>query len=456
MTVRKLWLMVLLLTAVISIIINSFILSTLTDKYFSDYRAEEYENHIAEILDYSKNALLSEKLVVEQMAVELETHLDDPITHIKLYDREGSLLVDVSRDIHMIMGRDMMKMMGSTYDDTDSEVDNFQVTDNGEVIGQLNITRYSSLEDSIVARRFKSSLLVNSLYSIAIVLILAVFTGVFISGKMSKELTNTAKMANRISIGEDASDTKSNINEIRTIQQNLLGLDRKLKLKNKSRKVLIDELVHQTRTPLTVLKTHLEGFSDNIIEMSPEEIKICEDQIENITAIISNMSNMIDAEKDFEKMNIEEFEISSLLKQITAGLKAQFKSKGIMLDYNADRKIVLKTDKYKLSQAVYNILTNAYKFTPENGKVTLSYIHDDDSMDIVIKDNGIGIGKYEINKVFDAYYSSDKNTGSDGLGLFLARESIEKIHGEINVSSAPGKGSKFTISIPKDIADHLI
>ncbi len=456
MTVRKLWLLVLLLTAVISIIINSFILSTLTDKYFSDYRAEEYENHIAEILNYSKNALLSEKLAVEQMAVELETHLDDPITHIKLYDREGNLLVDVSRDIHMIMGRDMMKMMGSAYDDTDSEVDNFQVTDNGEVIGQLNITRYSSLEDSIVARRFKSSLLVNSLYSIAIVLILAIFIGVFISGKMSQELTNTAKMANRISIGEDASDTKSNINEIRTIQQSLLGLNNKLKLKNKSRKMLIDELIHQTRTPLTVLKTHLEGFSDNIIEMSPEEIKICEDQIENITAIISNMSNMIDAEKDFEKMNIEEFEISSLLKQITAGLKAQFKSKGIMLEYNPDRKIVLKTDKYKLSQAVYNILTNAYKFTPENGKVTLSYIHNDDSMDIVIKDNGIGIASDEINRVFDAYYSGDKNTGSDGLGLFLAKESIEKIHGKIDVSSVPGKGSEFTISIPKDIADHLI
>ena len=90
MTVRKLWLMVLLLVAVISIIINSFILSILTDRYFSDYRAQEYESHITEILDYSKSALLADELSVEQMAVELETHLDDPIIHIKLYDAAGN------------------------------------------------------------------------------------------------------------------------------------------------------------------------------------------------------------------------------------------------------------------------------------------------------------------------------------------------------------------------------
>jgi signal transduction histidine kinase len=455
MTVRKLWLLVLLLVAVFSIIINSFILSSLTDRYFSDYRAQEYENHITEILDYSKSALLADKLSVEQMAVELETHLDDPIIHIKLYDAAGKLLVDVSEEDHIMMGRNMRGMMSPRYDAADSEVDDFQVTDGGAVIGQINITRYSSLDDSVVAYEFKSSLLTNSLYSIAIVLILAVFTGIFISRKMSIDLTNTARMANNISMGEDTKDTSSNINEIRTIQQSLLSLDNKLKLKNKSRKVLIDELVHQTRTPLTVLKTHLEGFSDNIIEITPEEIKVCEAQIENITAIISNMSNMIDAQKDFDAINIEEFEISALLRQIVNGLKAQFKNKGISLEYNADGKVTLNTDKYKLSQALYNIITNAYKFTNEDGRVTLSYKDADGSLEIKITDNGIGIGEEKLGKIFDAYYRGDKTDKGDGLGLFLAKESIGKIYGTISVSSELGRGSEFTISIPKDITDTL-
>ena len=95
MTIRRLWLFVLVLIAVISVSINAFVLSSLTDKYFTEYRAENYENHFNEIVTYAKSALLEENLSVKQMAIELENHLDDPITHIKLYDAQGTLLVDV-------------------------------------------------------------------------------------------------------------------------------------------------------------------------------------------------------------------------------------------------------------------------------------------------------------------------------------------------------------------------
>jgi two-component system, OmpR family, sensor histidine kinase BaeS len=458
MTIRRLWLLVLILVAVISVTINAFILSSLTNRYFADYRADVYENHYNEILDYSKSALLTKELSVKQMAMELETHLDDPIIHIKLYDQAGNLLVDVSEDDHIMMGRSMMDMMRSRYDDTDSEVDHVEILDEGIVIGQLNISRYSSLEDSIVVRRFKSSLIVNSLYSIAIVLGIALIIGIFVSRKMSKDLTSTARMAHDLNIGEDTNTVDTNINEIRTIQQSLVELKSKLKLKNKSRKVLIDELVHQTRTPLTVLKTHLEGFADDIIKMTPEEIKVCENQIENITDIISNMSNMIDAEKDFDVLKIEEFEIASLLRQITNGLKAQFAKKNIELNLDTSQKIMLNTDKYKLSQIIYNILTNAYKYTNENGEVNLSYSINNNALSIVIEDNGIGINQEDLKKIFDAYYRSNTihNNQGEGLGLYLASENVKKIEGKIEVSSILGKGSQFSINVQLDLSNKNV
>lgn len=455
MTIRKLLLIVLILIAVISVSINSFVLSSLTDKYFTDYRAENYESHLNEIVEYSKNALLEENLSVKQMAIELETHLDDPIIHIKLYDSHGNLLIEVSDDYHM-MGNGMMGMMNPRYQDLDSETYNVEITYEGAVIGQLNITRYSSLEDSIVAQRFKSSLFVNSLFSIAIVLIIALFIGIFISKKMSRDLISTAKMAHDITLGNDTVIEETNINEIRTIQQSLETLKNKLKLKSKSRKVLIDELVHQTRTPLTVLKTHLEGFSDNIIEMTPEEITVCENQIENINAIITNMSNMIDAEKDFDVLRIEEFELSTLIKKIINGLTAQFDKKKIVLKSSISEKVIINTDKYKLSQVIYNILTNAYKFTPENGFVDIRYEIGDKFVVISIEDNGIGIIKKDIEKIFDAYYRIDKtdNTNGEGLGLYLAKENLDKMHSTIKVSSKVNVGSKFIITIPKDISNQ--
>jgi len=449
MTIRRLWLLVLVLIAVISVSINAVVLSSLTDKYFTDYRAESYENHFNEIVEYSKSVLQEENLSVNQMAIELETHLDDPITHIKLYDAQGNLLVDVSEDNHM-MGGGMMGMMRDQYKDSDSEIDNVEIRNDEGVVGQLNITRYSSLEDSIVARRFKSSLFVNSLYSIAIVLAIALLIGIFISKKMSRDLTSTAKMAHDISIGEDTAFNETKIDEIRTIQQSLETLKNKLKLKSKSRKVLIDELVHQTRTPLTVLKTHLEGFSDNIIEMTPEEIEICETQIENVTAIISNMSSMIDAQKDFDKVIIENVDIGELLKQIVGGLKAQFDKKQIDFQLNIKEKIITKTDKYKLSQAVYNVLTNAYKYTEENGKVTISSNTVADRLTISIEDNGVGISEKDMPKIFEAYYHSGTTaqTNGEGLGLYLARENLNKINGLITSTSKVNVVSKFVITIP--------
>ncbi|WP_207651483.1 sensor histidine kinase [Acetoanaerobium noterae] len=228
-------------------------------------------------------------------------------------------------------------------------------------------------------------------------------------------------------------------------------LQSRLKLKQKNRKALIDQLVHQTRTPLTILRTHLEGIEDGVIDMVPEEIRVCENQIENITAIITNMSSMIDAEKLETTLNIEEFELSQLVKQIVNGLKAQFEKKGIDFKITDHEKVSIKTDKYRLSQAIYNILTNAYKFTEPNGNVFVSYHVNSDSIILAIEDNGPGISKEDQAKIFGAYYKKDISIGSagDGIGLYVANENMAIIHGTIIVESDLTKGSKFILTIPR-------
>lgn len=458
MTIRRIWLFLLILMAIVSVVINAFILSLLTDRHFKDYMSENYDIHFNQIIEYSKNVLMQEDLSLRQMAMEMETHLVDPITRIKLYDTKGNLIVDVDADSHMIMGNmKMSDMMSSQYEDADSEIDYVEILDNGIVIGQLRVSRYSAVEDSIATRMFKASLFYNSLYSIAIVLVIALLIGIFVSKKMSKDLMSTAKMAQDINLGVDTAAAETNISEIRTIQQSLETLKTRLKLKSKSRKVLIDELVHQTRTPLTVLKTHLEGFADNIIEMTPDEIKICEAQIENITAIISNMSGMIDAEKDFDTVTIKEIELGMLLKQIVNGLKAQFDKKRIDLKLVLKEKVTLNTDKYKLSQAIYNVLTNAYKYTKEGGFVKIDFGIADKRIIINIEDNGIGINEKDLKKIFEAYFRSGTNLNADGegLGLYLAKESLDKINGGIEVFSKVNVGSKFVITLPKKVETNM-
>ncbi|HKL79399.1 MAG TPA: HAMP domain-containing sensor histidine kinase, partial [Mobilitalea sp.] len=374
MTIKKQWLIVLILIAILSVFVNTFVLSSLTNRYFKDYIKENYEIHFDQIVEYSTNALKYKDFSVNQMAIELETHLVDPITRIKVYDKNSILIADVSTDNKTFYGKGMMSgMMNRMMDTQFEEVDHAKVLDGNEVIGQINITKYSSAENSIAAWMFRSSLIRNSLYSIGIVLVITIMIGIVVSKKMSRDLIHTADMAQKIDIGNSTVALHSKVKEIRVIQQSLESLSSRLKLKQKSRKTLIDELLHQVRTPLTILKTHLEGIEDGVIDMTPDEIRICENQIENITSIITNMSGMIDAEKQVDVLHVEEFEFNQLIKQIVNGLKVQFVTKKIDLKITEQQKIIIKTDKHKLSQAIYNILTNAYKFTKPNGRVIIYY-----------------------------------------------------------------------------------
>lgn len=453
-TIRRMWLIGLIMISVISVGINAVILTTLTDKYFSDYLKESYDFHIEQILEYSKKALIDDDISYKQMAIELETHLNDPIIHIKVYNNEGEILVDVEDDYHitgnMMSGNMGSRMMANMMDDSSDEVNQYQVMDGDQVIGILNVTLHSVAENSFVARQFKGSLLINSIYAILVSIVISLIIGFFISQKMSVSLRDTAKIAAEIQLGENSFVKATSIKEILTIRESLEELDSRLRLKQKSRQSLVDQLVHQTRTPLTILKSHLEAVEDGLIEINDEEIKIFQNQIESITSIITNMSGMIDASKDIDELSVCEIELNQMLQQITIGLKAQFIKKNISLELITRDKQMILTDKDKLSQSIYNILTNAYKYTDKNGSVRLSYVKLDNRLIIKIQDTGIGIASNELSKVFNAYYriSKSKKIEGDGIGLYIVKNNIERIGGKVSITSKPNIGSTFTIDIP--------
>ena len=281
-------------------------------------------------------------------------------------------------------------------------------------------------------------------------LAISIVVGYLISKRMSKALKDTAIYAKNIEFDDLQEIDESNIVEVRQIRHSLDELSTRLNLKQESRKELIDQLIHQTRTPLTIIKTHVEAIEDGIIENKPEEMKVIYNEIENISSIISNLSGMIDAQKERDKLNLEMVNLSSLMKQIVTGLKGQFDKKEISLNLNLGKNINLLTDKYKLSQILYNLLTNAYKYTEENGQVYINCKLQDDRIWIEIRDTGIGISQNDQKKIFNAYYRSPEvaKTQGDGIGLYLVMENIKLLNGNIDVKSQIGEGSTFTISLP--------
>ncbi|NCB42601.1 MAG: HAMP domain-containing histidine kinase [Clostridia bacterium] len=450
MTVRKQWLIVLTLTAVIAVGINSFLLSSLINRYFQTYTTESYHVHLGQIEELAKNALIEENFSLKQLSVQFESHLDDPILSIKLYDAQGRLMAAAENRApygHDMMSNRMKEMMNKTPE----EVDSFEISDGNNVIGILNITRYCPINNSVVSNLFRVALIRNSLLSFGIVLIVLISIGIFVSKKMSKDLMNTASLALSMEMGEQKIVKLSKISEIKTIQEALKALNLKLKIRQMGRKRRIDELVHQVRTPLTILKTHIEGLEDGIIQMTPQEIDVCAEQVKNMTSIMENMSMILDADVASESVKPETIDIHLLLKQIVNGLKLQFDKKQINLSLVSQQRILISTDRDKFSQCMYNILTNAYKFTPSKGRVEISYTGNQDGVNLVVKDNGIGISSEDQENIFEAYFRGDNANAiaGEGLGLFVVKENLSKINGSMRVDSQLGQGSSFILNINK-------
>lgn len=448
MTMKRLWLTVLISISVISILANGLVIMVLTNQYFKAYMVDVYQTHVEELTTYASQALSSSLVNGKQIAIDLETHLDDPINRIKLFDYEGNMIADVKALNQPLTGM-MRGMMSGASRDSQEAVDQYVLTNGKDKVGTLLITRSSAIDNTMITRFFQFSLLKNSGLALLFALSISIIIALLVSKRISKALQNTADFATHIHARDDFTGQKSGILEINIINQSLLDLKDKLNLKQKSRKTVVDELVHQTRTPLTVLKTHLDALEDGLIEMCPEEIQVCQAQIDAIDLLIHNMRDMVDADRTSPVLHLETVDLNKVLTRIIRGLETQFKQKSIALKYQAQH-VMINTDVNIFSQAIYNLLTNAYKYTDANGEVVLALEDQEEIIMITVSDNGCGIASKYLEKIFQAYYSVPGETKrGDGLGLYIVASNIALLGGTIEVSSVVNQGTTFSISIPK-------
>lgn len=449
MSVKRQWLLVLAIIAIVSVLVHAFFINVLTKNTFNTYLNDSYKQHMQEIESYAVQVMSSETLSLAQMSMELETHLDEPIIRIQLVDSSGEVLIDVSRQMMGRMMRDNGKRDLDVYQG-DVDVEKINLVKDGVTFGEIRVTHYSSISQSIEAENFQQKMLINTIISVAVVVIIALAIGYWISRRMGRDLMQTATFAEQLDEGVDQPTAISKVSEIHRIQQSLLSLRQKLRLKQKVRKTLLDELVHQTRTPLTILKTRLEALEDGVIPFTVEEASIMQQQVDALNTHLANVNQLIDANGESYALQPVHIEMHEFLTKIHAGLKPQFDRKGIEMMIDAAY-MEIESDAHLLSQVVYNILTNAYKYTQVDGQVILSGKSHLDFYNIEIVDTGSGISPADLAHVFDAYYRGQHTAGieGDGLGLYVAKQNIERLKASIFLTSQEGKGTKIILQIPK-------
>ena len=228
----------------------------------------------------------------------------------------------------------------------------------------------------------------------------------------------------------------------------------------RERRLFVSNVSHELRTPLTSVKSYLEALDEGALydPVAPDFIKVSLDETNRMMRMVTDLLHLsrIDnatTQLDVELINFTAF-ITFILNRFDK-MRSQDDEKKYELvrDYPINS-VWIEIDTDKMTQVSDNILNNAIKYSPDGGKITVSMKTTDDQMILSIKDQGLGIPKQDLPKIFDRFYRVDRARsraqGGTGLGLAIAKEIIKQHNGFIWAKSEYGKGSTFTIVLPYD------
>jgi signal transduction histidine kinase len=175
----------------------------------------------------------------------------------------------------------------------------------------------------------------------------------------------------------------------------------------------------------------------------------------NVSTLLENLLSWALSQTGKLEYNKEEFDITALLKENEDLLKTQADNKHLTLENTTEGRLIVSAHKNSIDTVVRNLVSNAIKFTPENGKITLSWERKNHEVVVAVCDTGVGMTEDAINKIFlIENKSSNLGTANEkgaGLGLILCKEFVEKNGGTIWVTSEVNVGSKFMFSIPSNV-----
>ncbi|WP_300901325.1 hybrid sensor histidine kinase/response regulator transcription factor [uncultured Bacteroides sp.] len=217
--------------------------------------------------------------------------------------------------------------------------------------------------------------------------------------------------------------------------------------------VFFTNISHEFRTPLTLIQGALEKIQS--IEKIPQEmensLKVMNKSTQRMLRLINQLLEFRKVQNNKLALSLEETDVMGFLHEIFLSFQDTAASKNMDFRFQpsaAFHKMFI--DKGNLDKVVYNLLSNAFKYTPSNGKVTLSAIVDKEKKSLVISvsDTGIGIAQEKRGELFKRFMQSNFSSNSTGIGLHLTRELVNVHKGTITYDENPGGGSVFTVSLP--------
>jgi two-component system phosphate regulon sensor histidine kinase PhoR len=231
----------------------------------------------------------------------------------------------------------------------------------------------------------------------------------------------------------------------------------RLKELEKIRQDFVANVSHELRTPLTTIKGYAETLLEGALkeEVAFQFVQVIKRHTDRLTKIVEDLLMLSKIESKEFRLKMEIISLRDLIDDVIDFVKEPAEKKKISIfRYEIPSSLALRADRNYLEQVLVNLLDNAIKYTPEGGRIRISAIEKDPGeIQFLIEDNGIGIPREDLPRIFERFYRVDKGRsqelGGTGLGLSIVKHLVQAHGGKVWVDSQLGKGSTFYFTLPK-------
>lgn len=405
---------------------------------------------------YTKNFIdTTEDIRPSQIKKQFENLItdNDPYT---IKERLGKISQNLNVDIEILNKNNEPIMRFKGRDDNKNDItasksyDIFNPNVN-DYMGQLIIT-YGTGEFAA------NELMTNIKSSILIAVLISITIGIIIALILSTNITNPIKQISdatlKIKDGDYNINLKdSKIIELENLQNNIKYLSINLKNQKYVRKQYAQDISHELRTPITNLQLYIEAIKDGVIDADEQTLTSLLEEIHRLEGLVVNLNKSFNDNSEYLKINKKEFNLSEHINSLLDTVKPRLNKLDISLIEEIKDGIIINSDKDKISQIVQNLVSNAIKAIKDDGLIRVSLSEDKNKIYLVVKDNGVGISDEKKEAIFERFYRIDdaRNTklNGHGLGLSITKNFVESLGGKIKLKSRLGKGSTFSVILPK-------
>lgn len=215
---------------------------------------------------------------------------------------------------------------------------------------------------------------------------------------------------------------------------------------------LTTDVAHELRTPLMAIQSTVEAMVDGVFEPNAERLETVNSEVQRLGRLVEALLRLSRLESRSKPMKKDLLDVGELVQGIIATHEAFVADSGLTLTYESEPEVMVLGDADMLRQATANLISNAVRYTPEGGSITVRVAAGDLMASIMVKDTGIGLSPEEVKMVFSRFWRADagrnRASGGLGIGLALVKEIVDQHGGWVRVEGKKNEGACFTIYIP--------